>query len=92
MIDWPAVLIGTLAAGVWLLYVLLAARGIVRQHRWPFFVPKACAEAWQHAPDRRAIWAGAVIVLLLMAAFSVVPLALGTVLLLAAQAVLDAMT
>lgn len=90
MIDWTAVLTGTLAAAVWLLYVLVAARRIIREHRWPFFIPAACVEAWQQAPGHGAIWAGTSIVLLLIAAFTVVPLALGTVCLLLAQAVLEA--
>ncbi len=91
MIDGPAVLIGVVAGGGWLVYLLLAARTIVRENRWPFFIPRACAEAWQHSNDRGALWAGACIVLLLIAAFTLVPLALGTLCLLLAQAVLDAM-
>lgn len=92
MIDWPAVLIGTVAGGCWLLYLLLAARTTIRENRWPFFIPTAAAEAWQHAPDGRGIRAGVFIVLLFIAAFTLVPLALGAVGLLLAQAVLDTMT
>lgn len=91
MIDWHAVLTGTLAGGAWLLYVLLAARATIREHRWPFFIPTAWAEAWQHAPGRRGIWAGVFIMLAFIAALTLVPLALGAAVLLLAQAVLDVM-
>ncbi len=92
MIDGPAVLIGTVAGGVWLLYVLLAARTIIRENRWPFFIPTACAEARLHGSDRGAVWAGAFIVMLFIAAFTLVPLSLGAIFLLLTQAVLNALT
>ncbi len=92
MIDGPAVLIGTVAGGVWLLYVLLAARTIIRENRWPFFIPTACAEAGLHGSDRGAVWAGAFIVMLFIAAFTLVPLSLGAIFLLLTQAVLNALT
>ncbi len=92
MIDGPAVLIGTVAGGAWLLYVLLAARALIRANRWPFFIPPACAETWQHGNDRGALWAGLFIVMLLIAAFTLAPLSLGAIFLLLTQAVLDALT
>ncbi len=92
MIDGPAVLIGTVAGGVWLLDVLLAARTIIRENRWPFFIPTACAEARLHGSDRGALWAGAFIVMLFIAAFTLVPLSLGAIFLLLTQAVLNALT
>lgn len=92
MIDGPAVLIGTVAGGVWLVYVLLSARLIIRENRWPFFIPLAWAEAWQNGNERRALWAGALIVMLFVAVFTLIPLSLGAVFLLLTQAVIDVLT
>lgn len=92
MIDGPSVLVGTVAGGLWLLYLLVAAGRILRDNQWPFFIPRALTVAWQQADNRGARWAGALILLIIVAAFTLVPLSLGAAFLLLAQAFINAMT